>query len=318
MKKVLGIALVLSATTLAPMALADSRPVELVVPFATGGSTDVYARFLAKELGAELKAPVIVVNKPGAGGALGAAAVAHAAPDGKTVLLGTISTHAINPWLYKSLAYDANKDFVPVAKVVAMPNVLTVRANSDIKSVDDLVNKAKTNDLTFGSAGGGTTSNLAGELMKQMKPEMKLTHVAYRGSAPAMTDLMGGHIDFQFDNLTSLLSSIEAGRLKALAVSSLTPSEQLPGVKPLSEQGFKGFELESWFGIFLPKGTSAANVNQLTDALKRIYNKPEFLKQIKTVGVSPSFIYGADFEKFLRNEQNKWRDVVQKANIKLN
>jgi tripartite-type tricarboxylate transporter receptor subunit TctC len=317
MKKILGIALALSAATLAPAAFADSRPVELVVPFATGGSTDVYARFLAKELGAELKAPVVVVNRPGAGGGLGAAAVAHASPDGKTILLGTISTHAINPWIYKRLGYDANKDFVPVAKVVAMPNVLTVPTNSEVKSVDDLVNKAKTTDLTFGSAGGGTTSNLAGELMKQMKPEMKLTHVAYRGSAPATTDLMGGHIAFQFDNLTSLLSHIEAGRLRALAVSSLTPADQLPGVKPLSDQGFKGFELESWFGIFLPKGASSANVTQLTDALKKIYDKPEFIKQIKAAGVSPSLIYGADFEKFLRNEQNKWRDVVRKADIKL-
>lgn len=298
-------------------AAADNRPVELVVPFATGGSTDVYARFLAKELGDELKTPVIVVNRPGAGGGLGASFVARANPDGKTILLGTISTHAINPWLYKDLNYDPNKDFTPVAKVVAMPNVLTVSANSDVKSVDDLVKKATSKELTFGSAGGGTTSNLAGELMKQMKPEMKLTHVPYRGSAPAITDLMGGHIDFQFDNLTSMLSQIESGRLRALAVSSAVPVGQLPGVKPLAEQGFKGYELESWFGIFLPKGAAAATVTHLSDALVKVYSKPGFLKQITNAGITPSLIYGVEFEKFLGSEQDKWRTVVRNANIKL-
>ena len=301
----------------ASVASADNRPIELVVPFATGGSTDVYARFLAKELGEELKTSVIVVNRPGAGGGLGASFVARANPDGQTILLGTISTHAINPWLYKDLSYDPNKDFTPVAKVVAMPNVLTVSANSDVRSVDDLVRKATAKELTFGSAGGGTTSNLAGELMKQMKPEMKLTHVPYRGSAPAITDLMGGHIDFQFDNLTSMLSQIESGRLRALAVSSTVPVAQLPGVKPLAEQGFKGYELESWFGIFLPKGASATTVTHLSDALVKVYSKPEFLKQITTAGITPSFISGVEFERFLAREQDKWRTVIRKANIKL-
>ncbi|CUJ66448.1 Argininosuccinate lyase [Achromobacter xylosoxidans] len=204
-----------------------------------------------------------------------------------------------------------------MAKVVAMPNVLAVRANSDIKSVDDLVNKAKSTDLTFGSAGGGTTSHLAGELMKQIKPELKLTHVPYRGSAPAVTDLLGGHTTFQFDNLTSLLSHIQAGRLRALAVSSLKPSEQLPGVKPLDAQGFKGFELESWFAIFLPRGASAATVTQYSDALKKVYEKPELLKQIQGAGITPSLVYGPEFEKFLQSEQTKWRDLLRKADIKL-
>ncbi|GAD22388.1 tripartite tricarboxylate transporter substrate binding protein [Acidovorax sp. MR-S7] len=318
MKKILRASLALCAAAIAPLAFADNQAIELVVPFATGGSTDIYARFLAKELSAEMKQTVIVVNKPGAGGGLGAGAVARSAPDGRTILLGTISTHAINPWLYKDLTYDANKDFVPVAKVVAMPNVLAVRAGSDIKSVDDLVSKARTMDLTFGSSGGGTTSNLSGELMKQMKPEMRLTHVPYRGSAPAVADLMGGHIAFQFDNLTSLLSHIESGRLRALAVSSLQPSEQLPGVRPLDAQGFKGFELESWFALFLPRGAAAGTVAQYTDALKKVYQKPEFLKQIRAAGITPSLVYGPDFEKFLQSEQAKWGEVVRKAGIKLN
>lgn len=316
MKNLFRTVIALCTAVAASSTYADSRPIELVVPFAPGGSTDIYSRLLAKELGPELKQTVLVVNKPGAGGALGAAAVARAAPDGKTILLGTISTHAINPWIYK-LQYDANKDFVPVAKVVAMPNVLTVRAESDIKSVDDLVGKARTANLTFGSAGSGTTSHLAGELMQQMKPELKLTHVPYRGSAPAVADLLGGQTTFQFDNLTSLLPHIQSGKLRALAVSSLKPAEQLPNVKPLDAQGFKGFEMESWFAIFLPKGASAGTVAQFADALKKVHQKPEFLKQLQAAGVTSSVLTGQDFEKFLQTEQAKWREVVRKADVKV-
>lgn len=317
MKKLTGLVLAAALHSIAFSAHADGKTIELVVPFATGGSTDVYARFLAKELATELKANLIVVNRPGAGGGVGAAAVARAVPDGKTILLGTISTHAINSWIYSNMPYDPAKDFTPVAKVVAMPNVLVVRAESPIKSVDDLVNASKARQLTFGSAGGGTTSNLAGELMKQVKPEMKLTHVPYKGSAPAITDLIGGHTDLQFDNLTSLLGQIQSGRLRALAVSSAQPSEQLPGVKPLAEQGFKGYDLQSWFGIFLPKGASAATVAELSEALKRAYAKPEFLQQIKAAGITPDLVLTPEFNRFVAAEQDKWGKVVKAANIKL-
>ena len=317
MKKITGIFLAAALQAAAAGAHADGRNIELVVPFATGGSTDVYARLLAKELAAELKSNVVVVNRPGAGGGLGAASVARATPDGKTILLGTISTHAINPWLYSNLPYHPARDFTPVAKVVAMPNVLVVRADSNVKTVDDLMNLAKAKEQSFGSAGGGTTSNLAGELMKQFKPEMKLAHVPYKGSAPATTDLLGGHIDLQFDNLTSLLGQINSGRLRALAVSSLQASEQLPGIKPLAEQGFKGYDLQSWFGIFLPKGAAAATVAELSDALKRTYVKPEFLQQIKTAGITPDLVPEPEFSRFVAAEQEKWGKVVKAAHIKL-
>lgn len=298
-------------------AIAGQTPVELVVPFAPGGATDSFARILAQELSGELKAPVIVMNNPGAGGGIGAAKVAKSAPDGKTILLGTISTHAINPALYPTLSYDPNKDFTPVAMVVALPNILVVRADSDIKTVEDLVAKSQKNELKFGSPGNGTTGNLTGELMKQMRPTMKLTHIPYRGSAPATNDLLGGHIDFQFDNISALLPHVQHGTLRALAVSSKTPSKQLPQLRPLAEQGFSNYEVLSWFGLWLPKGASPETVAVLNRALAKVYAKPDFLKKLEDSSITPSYMPGESFDRFIQAEQDKWRAVVQKAGLKL-
>jgi len=307
----------LAVASFSSLAMADERPVELVVPFSPGGATDSFARILAKELGASLQVPVVVVNRPGAGGGVGAASVTKAAPDGKTILLGTISTHAINPALYKDLSYDANQDFTPVARVVALPNLLAVSAASDVTTVEELVAKSRKQPLTFGSPGSGTTSHLSGELMKQIRPEMQINHVPYRGSAPAITDLLGGHIDFQFDNISALLPHVLAGKLRPLAVSSTTPSEQLPQVKPLAEQGFANYEIVSWFGLWLPKGASTETVSRLNQALAQIYAKPDFVKTLTDASITPSYLPGADFDRFVRSEQDKWRDVVQSAGLKL-
>ncbi len=316
MKPLIRVILAATASTFTAAALANA-PVELVVPFAPGGATDNYARLLAQELGEELKTPVIIANRPGAGGGIGAASVAKAAPDGNTVLLGTISTHAINPALYQSLGYDPAKDFTPIARVVALPNLLVVSATSDINTVDDLRAKAGKQDLSFGSPGSGTTAHLSGELMKQIHPDMRLSHVPYRGTAPAITDLIGGHIDFQFDNISTLLPQVQAGKLRALAVSSKAPSTQLPGTPALASQGFPDYEVLSWFGLWLPKGASPDTVERYTQALSKVYAKPEFLKKLQDVGITPSYLPGEAFEQFVVAEQNKWRDVVQKANLKL-
>lgn len=290
---------------------------ELVVPFAPGGAADNFGRLLAQEFSAETKDTVIVVNRPGAGGGIGAASVARAKPNGETILLGTISTHAINPSLYTNLNYDPVSDFVPMAKVLALPNVLVVNAESDIKSVDDLVARSKSEEVSFGSPGNGTTSHLAAELMKQIRPEMKITHVPYKGTAPAISDLLGGHLDVQFDNISTLLPQIKAGKLRALAVSSNEPSELLPEVKPLSKQGFDGFEITSWFGLWLPKGASQETVDGLNKQLAALYAKPEFIQKLKDAGITPSFVQGAAFVDFVAAEQSRWADVVKKANIQI-
>jgi len=307
-----------SATlALASMACSAANPVTFVVPFAPGGATDIFARLLSQQLGHELGTTVIVENKPGAGGSIGAAYVAKAAPDGDTILLGTISTMAINPAIYDNLNYDPTKDFTPVARVVELPNVLVVRAESDIKTVQDLVDASKKDALTFGSSGNGTTSNLAGELMKQTRPEVQVTHVPYRGSAPAVTDLLGGQIDFQFDNITALLPYVQSGKLRALAVSSTTPAASLPDVKPIADQGFPGYEITSWFGLYLPKGSKQEAVDRYNTALAKVFKNPEFLKQLEKNSITPAYLTGAQFHSFEDSERKKWREVTQQAGLKL-
>jgi tripartite-type tricarboxylate transporter receptor subunit TctC len=308
-----------TAITLASSAslAASQPPVRFVVPFAPGGATDIFARLLGQQLGQELDATVVVENKPGAGGSIGAASVAQAASDENTILLGTISTMAINPFIYDNLSYDPNADFTPIARVVELPNVLVVRADSDVRSVQDLVDKGKKDPQTYGSPGTGTTGSLTGELMKQMRPDFKVTHVPYRGSAPAVTDLMGGQIDFQFDNISALLPYIQSGKLRALAVSSTTPSAQLPDVRPMAEQGFPGYEVTSWFALYLPKGVSKDAVERYNGALARIFRKPEFLKQLEEKSFTPAYATGETFDAYVRSEQAKWREVTAKAGIKL-
>lgn len=297
--------------------VASQPPIRFVVPFAPGGSTDIFARILGQELGQELGTTVVVENRPGAGGSVGAASVAKAASDENTLLLGTISTMAINQFIYDNLSYDPNTDFTPVARVVELPNVLVVRADSDVKSVDDLVEKGKKDAQTYGSPGNGTTGSLTGELMKQMRPDFKVTHVPYRGSAPAVTDLMGGQIDFQFDNISALLPYIESGKLRALAVSSRTPAPQLPDVKPMAEQGFPGYEVTSWFALYLPKGAPKESVDRYNSALGKIFQDPEFLKQLEDKSFTPAYATGEAFDTYVKSEQAKWREVTTKAGIKL-
>ena len=316
-RKLLALSLMCGAVAGLP-AHAEQDPIELVVPFAPGGASTALGRLNAQALGEQLDTVVVVSNRPGAGGSIGAGYVANATADGRTMLLGTISTHAINPALYKKLAYDANKDFTPVARIAGLPNVLVVRADSDIKTVEDFVAKAKQQRMSFGSPGNGTTAHLAGELMKMMQPDMQVVHVPYRGTAAATTDLLGGRIDFQFDNVSSLIPHIQSGRLRALAVSSMEPVDVLPGVAPLSEHsGFDKFEVLSWFGFWLPKGASQEQVQTYTKALDAMYADEAFLDKIRAIGFTPTLAKDQTFLDFVSAEQQKWREVVEAANIQI-
>ena len=310
-----------AAVAFAPLpALAQSawpnKPVRIVVPFAPAGTTDILARALAPELSRAFGQPFIIENKPGAGGNLGADLVAKSG-DGHTLLMGTVGTHAINPALYARMPYDHVKDFVPVTLVAGVPNVLVMNpAKAEalgIKSVPDLIRVAKASPgkLNMASSGNGTSIHLAGELFKTMTGTY-MVHFPYRGSGPALLDLMGGNMDLMFDNLPSAMPHIKAGKIKALAVTSAERSAALPELPTVAEAGpLKGFEASSWFGLLAPAGTPAEVVNRLQQETAKALATPALKERLQAQGAVPSGMSPADFTKFIAAETKKWAAVVK-------
>src|SRR5437660_1203037 len=236
-----------------PAAHADtypSKPIKLIVPFPAGGTTDVLARVVGQELTKSWGQQVIIDNRPGAGGNIGADAVAKSAPDGYTLVMGTVGTHGINVSLYKNMPYDAVKDFTPITQVASVPNLLTVNPQVPVKSVKELIDYAKANPdkLTFASSGNGTSIHLSGEMFKSMTG-VQMRHVPYKGSAPAVTDLLGGHVDLMFDNMPSVIQHVKDGKLRGIAVTTAKRSPAAPDIPTIAESGVPGFEATSWFGI---------------------------------------------------------------------
>jgi tripartite-type tricarboxylate transporter receptor subunit TctC len=324
--------LVAAAAALAaasPVSLAQpawpSKPVRIVVPFAAGGTTDILARALAPELQKVFGQPFIVDNKPGAGGNLGAADVAKAAPDGHTLLMGTVGTHAINPSLYPKMPYDHVRDFVPVTLVAGVPNVLVLNPamaqKYGINSVADLVRVAKSNPgkLNMASSGNGTSIHLAGELFKAMTGTF-MVHFPYRGSGPALMDLMGGNTDLMFDNLPSALPQIKAGKLKALAVTSATRSAAVPDLPTVAEAGgpaLAGYEASSWFGLLAPAGTPMDVVNRLQLETAKALSAPALKERLLAQGAIPGGNTSAEFAKLIADETRKWALVVKASGAKV-
>ena len=310
-----------AAVAFAPLpALAQSawpnKPVRIVVPFAPAGTTDILARALAPELSRAFGQPFVIENKPGAGGNLGADLVAKSG-DGHTLLMGTVGTHAINPALYARMPYDHVKDFVPVTLVAGVPNVLVMNpAKAEamgIKGVPDLIRVAKANPgkLNMASSGNGTSIHLAGELFKTMTGTY-MVHFPYRGSGPALLDLMGGNMDLMFDNLPSAMPHIKAGKLKALAVTSAERSSALPDLPTVAEAGpLKGFEASSWFGLLAPAGTAPEVVNRLQQETAKALATPALKERLQAQGAVPSGMSPADFTKFIAAETKKWAAVVK-------
>lgn len=302
-----------------------TKPVRIVVPFAAGGTTDLLARALAPELQRVFGQPFVVDNKPGAGGNSGAAEVAKSAPDGHTLLMGTVGTHAINPALYPKMPYDHVKDFVPVSLVAGVPNVLVLNpANAQkygIASVADLARYARANPgkLNMASSGNGTSIHLAGELFKTMTGSY-MVHFPYRGSGPALIDLISGNMDLMFDNLPSALPHIRSGRLKALAVTSSKRSEALPDVPTVEEAGgpaLKGFEASSWFGLLAPAGTPADIVTRVQQETTKALATPAVAERLKAQGAIPSGITSAQFSALIAAETAKWAKVVKVSGAKV-
>jgi tripartite-type tricarboxylate transporter receptor subunit TctC len=306
---------------IAPFAFAQAYPnhaIRLVVPFPAGGTTDILARDVAKRLTETLGQAVVVDNRPGAGANIGADIVAKSAPDGYTLLMGTVGTHAINPSLYAKMPYDHVKDFAPVVLVAGVPNVLVVNPSVPINSVADLIKlaKAKPGTINFASSGNGTSIHLSGELFKTMAG-VDITHVPYKGSSPALTDLMGGQVQIMFDNLPSSLALIKSGKVRAVAVTSLKRAPALPDVPTIAESGLPGFEASSWFGILAPAGTPPAIVAKLNAEVNKYLQSPEGKEQLLAQGAE---VAGGPPEKFvahIRTETDKWAKVVKASGAKV-
>lgn len=313
LKVILGLATTFAMTTAFAQAGAAYT---LTVPFSPGGASDSYARIVGKELSSELGVPFIIENKPGAGGSVAATAFAGLPKNTKNLFLGTISTHAINPYLYGNLKYDPNKDFTPVAMVLSLPNMLAVNPKTPVHNVKDLVELGKKKALSFGSAGTGSSAHLSSEVMV-MSSGMQATHIPYKGASPANTDLMGGQIDFVFDNISSVLPLVKGGKLRALAVTDLKRSDFAPDIPTMDESGFKDYQVISWFGFWLPKDSDPAMAKEINEALAKIYAKPEFQKAIKQVGAEPVLKTGPDFTSFVLSEQKRWSALIKKLDLKI-
>ena len=296
-----------------------NKPVRIVVPFAAAGTTDILARALAPELQRAFGQAFVVENKPGAGGNVGAADVAKSPNDGYHLLMGTVGTHGINAALYPKLPYDPIKDFVPVTLVAGVPNVLVVNPamaqRHHINSVTDLIRYAKANPgkLNMASSGNGTSIHLAGELFKSMTGTF-MVHFPYRGSGPALIDLMAGNTDVMFDNLPSSIPHIRSGRLKALAVTSAVRSSALPDVPTIEEAGgpaLKGYEASSWFGLLAPAGTPMDIVSRIQQEAAKAMGTPALKERLQAQGAIPSGITSAEFARHIEAETRKWAQVVK-------
>jgi tripartite-type tricarboxylate transporter receptor subunit TctC len=295
-----------------------SQPVRFVVPFAPGGTTDVLARLVGEKLSASLGQQFVVDNQAGAGGNIGTAQVAKAKPDGYTLLMGTVGTHAINASIYPRLPYDPIKDFAPVTLVATVPNVLVVNPEVPANSVAELIllAKEKPGELNFASSGNGTSIHLSGELFKSMTG-VDMVHVPYKGSGPAVVDLLGGQVQMMFDNLPSSAPQITAGKLRPLGVTSKERSPTLPDVPTIAESGLPGYEALSWFGVLAPAGTPDAIVAKLQEEIAAALADPAMRERFAELGAVPVGDTPAEFADFISAETAKWAKVVQEAGIKL-
>jgi len=312
--------LALAATLLACTCVASAEypdhPIKLVVPFPAGGPTDIVARPLAQALGTELKQSVLVENRGGAGGSIGADIVAKSAPDGYTLLMGTVGTNAINGALYANLPHDVVKDFTPIALVASSPVVLVVNPLSPYRTVADYVAaaRAKPGTVSFGSAGAGTPGHLTGEMFATAAG-VKLQHVPYKGSAPAITDLLGNHIPSMFDPLQSQIPHIRSGKLKALAISGTSRSGALPDVPTFGEAGVKGVESRAWWAVFGPANLPAEVTSRLREEIQKIARSPSFRDTLGGIGVQTNTDAVA-LPEFQRAEVERWQKAVRDSGAK--
>lgn len=311
---------IVSLATLATPALAQKfpdRPITIVVPYGPGGTNDIVAREVAQKMQEQFGQPVVVENKPGANGALGMGFVARAKPDGYTIVIAPSSVLAINEWLYKDLPYSVEKDFQPLSLAGTTPNILIVHPSVPANNIAEFIAlaKSKPGSIAYASMGAGSTGHLNGELFKTLTGT-DIKHIPYKGSGPALNDLLAGQVQAMFDNLPTAIVHVKAGKLKGLGVTSLQPSPMAPEI-PAIASTVKGFDATSWFGFLAPKQTPKPVVDVLAAAIVKALNAPDVRERLVKGGLTMVANKPEEFAAFIRAEKVKWGDVVKKANVKI-
>lgn len=324
MKRVLRcVALTLLAVTTSlpaadqPSSSYPTKAIRLVVPYPPGGSADVLARALGERLGASLGQPVVVENKPGAGTAIGTKLVAQSPADGYTLLMGTVSSHAMNPALTSNIGYDPIQDFTAVAPLAAIPFVLLTNPNLSAASFKEVVELARENPgkLNFSSAGNGTSNHLAGEMLNAAA-SVKILHIPYRGSAPALQALLGGEVDLMFDLVATAVPHVKSGRARALVITAKNRSPLLPDVPTVAELGMPSLELSAWFGLFGPRNLPTGIREQLTHEVSQVVESARFQERLHSLGASPLIQTTAQFNDFVVLERDRWAKLIKAASIR--
>lgn len=295
------------------------RPITWVVPFPPGGAMDVIARTLGETVSKDLGQPIVVENKPGAGGNIGATQVSNAKPDGYTIMI-VANGMAVNPSLYKRLGYDPIKDFEPISLLADVPNILVTQASrKDVNSVEDVIEQVKANPgkYTYASAGVGTSIHLAGALFTYLG-KLDMLHVPYKGSGPAISDLLGGQVDYMFDSITSSKPHIDAGKLKALGITTSKRSSSLPDVPTIAESGMPGYELRPWFATFAPAGTPADVIDTLQKAMIKAMETDKVKTTFQTIGAEKIGSTPAELKTYLQSETEKWKKIISETGISAN
>jgi tripartite-type tricarboxylate transporter receptor subunit TctC len=314
-----GLAVAFSCACVGQAADYPSQPISIVVAFTPGGPSDVLSRILGKRMSEMLGQPIIVENRPGAGGNIAAEQVARATPDGYTLLMGNNSILATNAALYKKLAYDAQKDFIPISLIGTQANILVVNPDLPVHSMAELIALAKTapGTLNFASSGHGAAAHLAGELFKTAA-NINIVHVAYKGAAPALQDVVAGHVQMMFATTASVIGLIRIGKVRPLAVTTLKRTALLPDLPTVDELGLKGFEATTWHGLVVPSGTPKEIVDTLNFAAVKALADPEVRKTLQRLGVDIIGSTPKDFEAYIKAEIPKWTKVVQDSGASLN
>jgi tripartite-type tricarboxylate transporter receptor subunit TctC len=323
-KQALGVAAFAACTLLGvPHAFAQTsaatfpdKPIKIVVTFTTGGAPDILARIIGERLTAAWGQPVIVDNKPGAGGNPGADFVAKAAPDGYTIVVGTVGTHSINPALYSKMPYDAVKDFAPITLIATTPNMLVINNDVPAKNLKDFIALGKKEGkMTFASSGSGTSIHVSGELFKTMTG-IDMVHIPYKGRATAIPDVLGGRVTMMFDNMPSSLALVREGKLRALGVTSSTRSPAAPDIPTIAESGLPGFDAVSWFALFAPANTPKPIIDKLQAEVRRILKTPEVAKKLADNGLDPVGGTPEELAAYQKAEITKWAKVVKDSGAK--
>jgi tripartite-type tricarboxylate transporter receptor subunit TctC len=318
---VLGCALAVLAPGLVPEVAAQgfpAKPAKLVIPFPPGGSLDNIGRLLAQKLSEAWGQQVVIENKPGAGGNIGADAVAKSPADGYTVVMGALSTHAVNPSLYATMPYDAVRDFAPISNVAITPNVLIVNAKSPITSLKDLIAYAKANPgkTNFGSGSNGSAGHLAGELFK-IETGTDVMHIPYKGGAPALQALLAGDTQFMFDNLANAMAQVKGGTVRAIAVTTAQRSKLAPELPTMAEAGMPGFDISTWFGLLAPAGTPPDVIARWNVEVVKALNSPDVREKMIAQGAEPAPTTPAEFAAFIARERDKYARIVKASGAKV-